>query len=251
MISNLDSGFRAAFVWIMALAVCAYLPSRSTTFSLLSLAALHLSPNLTRSTSSSSSVATFTADFIADPVLPPSCPTRRTFLAKAFIKQAVNEIVPKTEAALPLSDVVLGLLPRGHAALGEVLFARIVKRYPRAMPYYHAQRQGQCRKKYEKSTGRGVDESLGDYIARMGGILALYFAILQSSLSALVPTLPAPPTPDQLAALIPPVLRLLAAWDVSNSSSRPRNTSPLRAEPGAGRREKSAPKRAAIEQAER
>ena len=46
----------------------------------------------------------------------------------------------------------------------------------------------------------------------MVGITTLYFAILQTSLSSLVPTLPGPPTPDQLATLVVPPFRAPAAW---------------------------------------
>ncbi|KAK4684420.1 nucleoporin GLE1, partial [Tremellales sp. Uapishka_1] len=117
-------------------------------------------------------------------------------LAKALIKQAEAEVNAKPDAAFPLARIVVGLLLRGHAAFGKVLFAR----------------QTQSREDYEKSTGRGSDESLSDYISRMAGITTLYFAILQVRLSSLIPTIPVPPTPSQLVDLIPPVFRLPSAW---------------------------------------
>lgn len=72
--------------------------------------------------------------------------------------------------------------------------------------------QNQSREEYEKSTGRGSDESIADYIARMAGISTLYFAVVQTSLSSIVQTLPAKPTPQQLATLVPAPFRLPAAW---------------------------------------
>lgn len=56
--------------------------------------------------------------------------------SKAFIKQAENEIAAKADAAFPLARVVLGLLLRGHAAFGQMLFARMVKKCPWVVPYY-------------------------------------------------------------------------------------------------------------------
>lgn len=57
-------------------------------------------------------------------------------IAKALITQAQSEVSAKQEAAFPLARVVLGLLLRGHAALGEVLFARFVKKCPWVVPFY-------------------------------------------------------------------------------------------------------------------
>jgi nucleoporin GLE1 len=146
-------------------------------------------------------------------------------LSKALIKQAEAEVNAKPDAAFPLARIVLGLLLRGHAALGEVLFARMVKKCPWVVSHYPERSvsaemlgfhpltcQDQSREEYEKSTGRGLDESLAEYINRMSGILTLYFAILQTPLSSVVPTLPAHPSPVQLLALVDPALRLPAAW---------------------------------------
>lgn len=46
----------------------------------------------------------------------------------------------------------------------------------------------------------------------MGGITSLYFAILQTPLSTLVPTLPTKPTPAQLPTLFNSPLRFPASW---------------------------------------
>jgi nucleoporin GLE1 len=84
-----------------------------------------------------------------------------------------------------------------------------------------ADRQDQSREEYEKSTGRGSDESVPEYIARMGGIAALYFAILQTPLASLIPTLDGRrPTPDQLPTLLGPSLRSPAAWSWLANSLR-------------------------------
>ncbi|WWC59610.1 uncharacterized protein I303_102168 [Kwoniella dejecticola CBS 10117] len=134
-------------------------------------------------------------------------------LAKALIKQAENEVSAKSDAAFPLARIVLGLLLRGHAALGEVLFARFVKKCPWVIPYYPTRQNNQPREEYEKSTGRGSDESVSEYISRMAGICTLYFAILQTPLSSLIPSIgSAPPTPAQLENLIIPVLRFPTSW---------------------------------------
>lgn len=152
-------------------------------------------------------------------------------LAKALIKQAESEVSAKAEAAFPLARVVVSLLLRGHGALGEVLFARLVKKCPWVIPFYPSKqpvshhpdcrledrscptdKQDQSREEYEKSTGRGSDETKTDYIARMAGITTLYFAILQTPLPSLVPLLSETPTPTQLPTLIATPFRFPAAW---------------------------------------
>ncbi|WVR04749.1 hypothetical protein IAU60_001760 [Kwoniella sp. DSM 27419] len=134
-------------------------------------------------------------------------------LSKALIKQAESEVNAKPDAAFPLARIVLGLLLRGHAALGDALFARFIKKCPWVVPFYPTRQADQPREEYEKSTGRGSDESLAQYISRMAGICTLYFAILETPLSSLVPTLPgAPPKPSQLESLIQPALRFPTSW---------------------------------------
>lgn len=49
-------------------------------------------------------------------------------LAKALVRQAETEVTAKLSTAYPLGRVVMGLLMRGHADLGEVLMARLVKK---------------------------------------------------------------------------------------------------------------------------
>lgn len=57
-------------------------------------------------------------------------------LSKALIKQAETEVSAKAEAAFPLARVMVSLFLHGHAALGDVLFARLVKKCPWVVPYY-------------------------------------------------------------------------------------------------------------------
>lgn len=133
-------------------------------------------------------------------------------LSKSLIKQAENEVSAKADAAFPLARIAVGLILRGHGALASVLVARLVKKCPWIVPYWPRREEGQPREEYEKSTGRGADESVADYIARMGGVCTLYFAILQTPYSSLVPTLPTQPNPKQLCELVPPILRQPAVW---------------------------------------
>ncbi|WOO78638.1 Nucleoporin GLE1 [Vanrija pseudolonga] len=142
-------------------------------------------------------------------------------LSKALIKQAENEVSAKAEAGFPLARVVLGLILRGHGAFAQVLYARLVKKCPWVVPYLPSRAENQPREEYEKSTGRTADESLAEYIARMSGIATLYFAILQTPIGTLVPTVNAQPTPQQLSALIPAELRLPATWTWLASILRP------------------------------
>ncbi|KAK8847518.1 hypothetical protein IAR55_005376 [Kwoniella newhampshirensis] len=133
--------------------------------------------------------------------------------SKALIKQAESEVNAKADAAFPLARIIVGLLLRGHAALGEVLFARFVKKCPWVIPFFPARQPNQPREEYEKSTGRGPDESLAEYISRMAGISTLYFAILQTPISSIIPTTSlSPPSPTRMETLIIQPLRLPQAW---------------------------------------
>ncbi|WVF69645.1 hypothetical protein IAT40_004424 [Kwoniella sp. CBS 6097] len=134
-------------------------------------------------------------------------------LAKALIKQAESEVNAKPDAAFPLGRIVMGLLLRGHAALGEVLFARFVKKCPWVIPYYPKRQPNQPREEFEKSTGRGSDESVADFISRMAGICTLYFAVLQTPIASLVPSIgTTPPSKDELEILIHPIWRFPSSW---------------------------------------
>ncbi|KAL1407320.1 Nuclear pore complex nucleoporin component [Vanrija albida] len=142
-------------------------------------------------------------------------------LSKTLIKQAENEVSAKAAAGFPLARIVLGLVLRGHGAFSQVLFARLVKKCPWVVPFLPSRAENQPREEYEKSTGRLAEESLGEYISRMSGISTLYFAILQTPIGTLIPTVNAQPTPQQLSALIPAELRLPATWTWLASILRP------------------------------
>lgn len=136
-------------------------------------------------------------------------------LSKCLIRQSENEVSAKPEAAYPLAKVVVGLLLRGHAALGEILMARLVKKCCWVVPFYPPREEGQDDAEYRKSVGQkqGSAESDVQYASRMGAILTLYFAICSVNLVSLFPTLPRQPSsPQELEALIPPALRISAAW---------------------------------------
>ncbi|ODO07876.1 hypothetical protein I350_03457 [Cryptococcus amylolentus CBS 6273] len=134
-------------------------------------------------------------------------------ISKVLISQAQSEITSKPASAYPLGKIVYGLMLRGHAALGDILFARFVKKCPWVVPFYPARQPNQSREEYEQSTGRGTDESSHEYISRMSFISTLFFAILQTPIPSLISTLPTPlPTPQQLEQLIPVPMRLSYAW---------------------------------------
>lgn len=61
--------------------------------------------------------------------------------SKGLIRQAAAEVSAKQDAAFPLARIVLGLMLRGHAALGEVLMARLVKKCPLVVPFYPTRQQ--------------------------------------------------------------------------------------------------------------
>lgn len=104
------------------------------------------------------------------------------------------------------------LLLSGHAAFGDILFARLVKKCPWVVPYYPIRQPNQPRDEYEKSTGRGSDESIADYVARMNGIFTLYLAIIQTPITSLVRPLAIQPTKEELVAVINAPLRFTTSW---------------------------------------
>lgn len=134
--------------------------------------------------------------------------------SKTFIRQAETEVSARTEAAFPLARIIVSLILHGHAAFGEVLFARFVKKCPWVIPHCPRKQPDQSREAFEKSTGRSVNESIADWIQRMAGTSSLYFAILQTPLVEMVSAYPSNPvpTPHQLAVLFPPAIRFNAAW---------------------------------------
>lgn len=82
---------------------------------------------------------------LTPPESPPSLPLTYLYvlshISKGLIKQAATEVSAKQDAAFPLARIVLGLLLRGHAALGDVLMARLVKKCPLVVPFYPTRQQ--------------------------------------------------------------------------------------------------------------
>ncbi|BGP19435.1 Nuclear pore complex nucleoporin component [Rhodosporidiobolus nylandii] len=132
-------------------------------------------------------------------------------LAKALVKQAETEVTAKLGTAYPLGRVVVGLMTRGHAELGEVLMARLVKKCFWITGYWPPKQPGQSDESYQKTLGHAPptsSESLVQYGERMAGLVALYASIL--STSPLSP--PQGPCPPANLAFVPPHFRPSAGW---------------------------------------
>lgn len=124
-------------------------------------------------------------------------------IAKSLLHQAQNEVLAKAEAAFPLAKLVIGIMLRGHAALGEFLIARFVKKCPWVVSYYPAKQPGQTDEEYHILLGHSKrsDSTAEDnvqYNNRMTAILTLYLAICAVDIPQLLPTvfpqLPSPTT---------------------------------------------------------
>ena len=57
-------------------------------------------------------------------------------LSKCLIRQAEQEVAAKQDTAYPLARVVVWLLLQGHAELGDVLMARLVKKCCWVLAYW-------------------------------------------------------------------------------------------------------------------
>ncbi|KAJ9122495.1 hypothetical protein QFC22_001923 [Naganishia vaughanmartiniae] len=137
-------------------------------------------------------------------------------ISKSLIKQAESEISAKPEAAYPLAKVVIGLLLRGHQALNDVLFARLVKKCCWVIPYFPPKQPEQMDVEYRKSIGQkdvaGTEDSV-QYNQRMAAILTVYLAICSADIRTIVETLNDKPTAiTQLEQLIAPEFRITACW---------------------------------------
>lgn len=83
---------------------------------------------------------------LANPITSASSPPQLygyllSHVSKSLIKQAEAEVNAHPEAAFPLAKIVVGLLLRGHAMLGEVLFGRLVKKCPWVVPFWPAKQE--------------------------------------------------------------------------------------------------------------
>ncbi|MCO5562938.1 hypothetical protein L7F22_016574 [Adiantum nelumboides] len=128
-------------------------------------------------------------------------------LSKCLIRQAEQEVAAKQDTAFPLARVVQWLLLEGHVELGDVLMARLAKKCCWIISYCPPKKADQDEKTYAKILGKAdVDESSLQYTSRMSGIIAMYFAICQTS--------PSKPPSNQEVDLsrIPSHFRLRALW---------------------------------------
>ncbi|KAJ9477399.1 Nucleoporin GLE1 [Pseudozyma hubeiensis] len=107
-------------------------------------------------------------------------------LSKCLIRQAEQEVAAKQDTAYPLARVVVWLLLLGHVELGEVLMGRLCKKCPWVVAVWPGRGRDVDEAAYRKVMGyKTQEETTENYSNRMNGIVAFYFAILQT-----VPTAP-------------------------------------------------------------
>ena len=144
-------------------------------------------------------------------------------LSKCLIRQAEQEVAARQETAFPLARLIMGLLLRGHAALGDVFMARLVKKCPWVLAYI-PERASQDEAVYRRRIGfKTPDETSQAYASRIVGIMALYFACIQTSLESVMASA-ALPTSTQLsdaAKHIPVELRPGRLWTWQSRSLTP------------------------------
>lgn len=166
---------------------------------------------LTNSRQEISRITTALSTLLRDAKAAP-CPDEEIYiwvlnhLTKCLIRQAEQEVAVKFDTAYPLARVVIWLLLDGHAELGNVLMARLVKKSCWCLGYVPAKTAEQDDAAYSKAVGRASpDETSVQFVTRQSGILAFYFAICQT----------APVTPTGVGAevsLVPAHLRMVALW---------------------------------------
>ncbi|KAK9761158.1 hypothetical protein K7432_014147 [Basidiobolus ranarum] len=105
--------------------------------------------------------------------------------AKSVIDQAEAEVTVKQSTAYPLARVCVNLM-NFHPEFLDILLVRFIKHCPYVVPQYFGKKASQSKEDYLKMIGfkkkDGDDwESEVQYNERMGGILALYAAIIQTS----------------------------------------------------------------------
>ncbi|WFD33022.1 Nuclear pore complex nucleoporin component [Malassezia sp. CBS 17886] len=145
-------------------------------------------------------------------------------LSKCLIRQAEQEVAARQETAFPLARVALGLMLRGHSALGDVLMARLVKKCPYVLGYVPERRPSDDERTYRRMLGARPDaeESAHMFAGRMAGICALYFACLQTALPSVAGCsgLPAGVDLPHAARSLPAPFRpsCLWAWEVRGTT---------------------------------
>ena len=135
-------------------------------------------------------------------------------LAKCLIRQAEQEVAARQQTAFPLARLIIGLQLRGHAAVGDVLMARLVKKCPWVLAYL-PNRGEEDDASYRKRLGfKTADEPVQMYSARIAGISALYFACLQTNLDSVAACVTLAPgvSLSDAAQHIPDALRPGRLW---------------------------------------
>ncbi|CAO1636698.1 unnamed protein product [Jaminaea pallidilutea] len=126
-------------------------------------------------------------------------------LAKCLIRQAEQEVSVKLDTAFPLARVVVSLLQQGHAELGNVLMARLVKKSPWTLGFAPSRSSSDADDAaFSKRMGKAsVDETTVQFANRQSGIVGFYFAICQTAGSSAA---------NSDGETIPPHLRPSALW---------------------------------------
>lgn len=144
-------------------------------------------------------------------------------LAKCLIRQAEQEVAARQQTAFPLARLIMGLQLRGHAAVGDVFMARLVKKCPWVLAYLPS-RGTKDDSSYREQLGfKTPDEPMQMYSARIAGISALYFACLQTNLESVAACVALPPgvSLSDAAQHIPEVLRPARLWTWQIRSTTP------------------------------
>ncbi|ORX97920.1 GLE1-domain-containing protein [Basidiobolus meristosporus CBS 931.73] len=105
--------------------------------------------------------------------------------AKSVIDQAETEVTVKQSTAYPLARVCVNLI-NTHPEFLDLLLVRLIKHCPYVIPQYIGKKASQSKEDYLKLIGfkkKDGDEweTEVQYNERMGGILSLYSAIVQTS----------------------------------------------------------------------
>ncbi|KAI8827026.1 GLE1-like protein-domain-containing protein [Fimicolochytrium jonesii] len=103
-------------------------------------------------------------------------------LAKQIIKQCENEVAVKMDTAFPLAILCI-MLYNAHPDFLDILLGKMSKRCPYVVPYFPARLKGESDDDFRLKLGyrKIVEwETRAQYAERMGGILALYAAIVQT-----------------------------------------------------------------------
>ncbi|KAF9508515.1 hypothetical protein BS47DRAFT_1397742 [Hydnum rufescens UP504] len=129
-------------------------------------------------------------------------------VSKAVLKQAEEEVTVKPSTAFPLARVVMALVEQGHDLLGTVFVAKLISMSSHWIVGTVIGREpNQSDEDYRKSLGyrpASSGETTPQYIERMGGLVTLYAAILQTPIQTT--------TSREAAQRIPAYLRFPRFW---------------------------------------